>query len=93
MNETKDKKVGLVHSISFRLLIYILIMAVVVFGGLITFMITQTRNTMVNVYKNYTQNVAQAAATTVDTNMQVTLNNVASTIEGGDSLTAGDIEN
>ncbi len=94
MNEqNNEKKVGLVHSVSFRLLLYILLMAVLVIGTMITMMVNRTRTTLEKVYKNYTQNVAEAAATTIDVDMEVTLSNVASTIEGGDSLTPGDIEN
>ncbi|MCR4587598.1 MAG: methyl-accepting chemotaxis protein [Lachnospiraceae bacterium] len=93
MNEATNRKVGLVNSISFKLLMYIVGMVIVVFAIMLGFIFSQTKNTLTNVYKNYTKNVAEAASTAVDIDMEVTLSNVKDTIEGGESLTAGDIEN
>ncbi len=89
--QNNSNKVPFNKSMAFKIVLAILIifaMALIAVGG---FSVTRSEKTMKNVYQNYTMNLAQVAAQTVNTTMDTTADNI--TVEGVENLTGTDIEN
>ncbi|MBO6128022.1 MAG: methyl-accepting chemotaxis protein [Pseudobutyrivibrio sp.] len=89
--DNNTKKIALQHSLAFKIVIAILAVfsvAMVAVGGMA---IVNSKNTLTNTYQNYTKNLAEVAASTVDTTTETTAQNI--TVEGVENLSGIDIEN
>lgn len=82
--DNNTKKIALQHSLAFKIVIAILAVfsvAMVAVGGMA---IVNSKNTLTNTYQNYTKNLAEVAASTVDTTTETTAQNI--TVEGVENL-------
>lgn len=70
MSEKKNVAVGIINSLAFKLAIVAFVIAGVLITSLMTFAISESKSTMEDTYYKYAQNLAEAAAISVNIQMQ-----------------------
>lgn len=70
MSEKKNVAVGIINSLAFKLAIVAFVIAGVLITSLMTFAISESKSTMEDTYYKYAQNLAEAAAISVNIQME-----------------------